>query len=129
MVPLSEMSPDELTNYDAITDPIVAFLTKQWTGSLYPSGLEELRLVDVLVEQEIERNVQEQLVGVTGVNNETDTMVHWAEALCTHRVANEMMVFNCSAVEVLVKTVFRLGMQINEEKHKRASLDKATEVN
>lgn len=129
MVPLSEMSPDELTNYDAITEPIVAFLAKRWTGDLQPHGIEAAMVPDLLVEQEIERNVQEQLVGVTGVNNETDTMVNWAEALCTYRVANEMLVFNCSAVEVLVKTVFRLGMQVNEEKHKRAALDKCTEVN
>lgn len=129
MIPLSEMSRDELTNYDAITDPIVAFLAKKWVGDLQPSGLEAALAPELLVEQEIERNVQEQMVGVTGVNNETETMVNWAEALCTYRVANEMIVFNCSAVEVLVKTVFRLGMQLNEERHKRDALDRSTETN
>lgn len=130
---LSELSMDELHNYDSLIQPVIHFVRTTWenTDKVKPWMFDEIKrqlqrgeLDEATIERLVQGLTDDAMADVAG--NETDTQFSWAEMLTPWRTANESDVFHCNPIEVLLRVVFSFGMNVADEQHKRKSQDTTT---
>jgi hypothetical protein len=116
---LSEASDDQLSNLDALVEPIVSLLERTWedTDNFKPTAY--LHVWKAFENGDTEALEHFAKCEDHAVTNETMTQLAWNESLSVGQVANEAMNFGVPPLESLVKACVIFGMNIEAERNKR----------
>lgn len=130
---LTELSLDELTNYESLTIPVEQYVRQLWNIRHFAPCAEEnfaerkQKILEMPVDQQDELvNLWLKYVPHDAVTNDTDTMMSWCEALTSVRVVNEGEAFGIDPLAVLIRTTFQFGRQVEAEINKRKNEEAAS---